>query len=462
MDRTEQLALPARRDWRSPPLRQAIDILTQMADTCLHPLVVLPLFVVGLAGAAVSPVTIGFAVASLLAAEALGSALAAALALERRARLQLNGLLVAVGTRALILFGLASVGTLLQPRRAPLLDLPLVPLALLAGAALLGGFAASLRPEIGDWASPETSLTRLRRRRPLVGALAVVAGALLARGYLSRTDASFPAGWVQLFGAAGLLLAPITLALVVLPSPPPATTPPIGGRAGVTALPDLLVNNLAYGRFVLFRVVYALGALADPFYILYATQELGATGRTAGAYLLTLAVARAAGTAAWRALGARGNNPMVLQLAAFVRLLAPIIALTLPPLLLSATLRERLPGGGATGANLVAFGLVFAAYGVASAGIDLAAPAIQATTTTPRERIAATTATQLALAAAALSAPLGGLVVDRFGFPFLFVAALLAGLAGLLAGGLVDEPGAVVLRAPASERLPARRVRRGE
>ncbi len=159
----------------------------------------------------------------------------------------------------------------------------------------------------------------------------------------------------------------------------------------------------------------------------------------------------------WRGLGNGGGYALVLQLATFARTLAPITALTLPPLLGSATLRDRLPGGDTT--SLVAFGLVFAAYGVASAGLDLATPAIQAAITTPRERVAAATLTHLVLACAALAAFFGGVIVDRLGYGFLFIAALLAGLVALLAGGLVEEPSAVVLRAPQTERLPQRRRR---
>ena len=68
--------------------------------------------------------------------------------------------------------------------------------------------------------------------------------------------------------------------------------------------------------------------------------------------------------------------------------------------------------------------------------------------------------THLALGGAALGALAGGLIADRLGFRFLFIGALVAGLVVLLAGGLVDEPNVVVMRAPPSERFAARRRRR--
>lgn len=449
MDRIERLPLPARREWRGPALGQASELLNGLAAICLHPSIVLPLFFAALA---LSTVTIGRAVALVLAAEALATAVAigAAPALERRAGFRLGGLLGAVGLRALALLALAGAGTLLREEPARLLGLGGV---LLLAAAVGGGAATALRHDTGT--TPAAVLARARARWPLIGALATVVGALLARPFLERAAGSAPDGYIQLFLIAGLLLVPLAIAIFLLQGARDEASEPPAARAVIAAVPGLLVNNLAYGRLAAFRFLYAFAAVADPFYIVYAVRELGATGRAAGGYLLIFALARAAAIVVWRAVGAGVGNKMVLQLAAFVRLLAPITALTLPRLLGSATLRDRLPGGGS--ASLVAFGLVFVAYGIASGWLDLAGPAIEAGTTTPRERGAAAAVTHLALAVAAFTALLGGTIVDRYGYGFLFIAALLTGLAALLASGLVEEPGAVVLRAPQSERLPARR-----
>lgn len=451
-------AVPARRDWRTPALGRVVEALTRAVDGCLHPIVVLPLFIAFLTP---SIVAIGRAIAIILAAEMLGAAVGAAVAaalLERRPALRLGASLTATILRALALLALAGVGTgaLAPPAGRPLLD---TCLALLAGAAVFGGFAAPLRPESAGGVGGLVTRGGGRSGWPLVGALATVAGALIARPYLARIDDFLrdPYGtvWSQLFLIGGLLTILVAIAAALIRAP--GTAGMVGARhGGLLAIPELLINNLAYGRFVFFRALYALGTIADPFYIIYATRELGGSGRTAAGYLLVLAIARAAGVVLWRTMGT-GNN-LILQLAAFVRLLAPITALTLPPLLGSATLRDRLPGGG--GANLVAFGAVFVAYGIASVGFDLAAPTIQAGMTTPRERAAAVTVTSLALAAVAPIALLGGVVIDRLGFPFLFIVALMVGLGGLFAGGLIEEPGAVTLRAPVGERLPQRRRRR--
>lgn len=449
-ERTERLALPAGRSWRNPALGQAADALAAMADMCVHPLVVLPLFIAGLTD---STVTIGLAIALVVAATALGYPLA--IALEHRALLQFGGLMSALGLRALAFFLLAGAGLTIGANQARYLGITLI---VLSAAALFGGFAAPLRLELASGASPESPLSSLRGRWVFISALAAIGGALLARLVLARADLRFPGPFVQIFLLAGVILTLATLCAVLMQLPTRASPPDGRGLlAQLSTYVDLLINNLAYGRLVFFRLLYAAGAIADPFYIVYATRELGATWRTAGAYLVTYAVARAAAAPLWRALGLQAGNRMVLQLVTFVRLLAPITALTLPPLLGSATLRDRLPGGGAT--NLVAFGVVFAAAGMASAGLDLAAPVIQASITTPRERGAAAAVMHLALGGAALGALLGGLIADRLGFAFLFIITLVVGLGTLLSGGLVDEPALVIMRPPPSER-PAPRRRR--
>lgn len=449
-------ALPRARAWYVPLFGGVAEVLARLAEICLNPLIVLPLFFGVLDGTYVG---VGVAVAVVLAAGAVGGALAGPLQVERWPRLRLYALVVAVIVQAIVLLVLARQGPKLAFPRPALGGWPLVWLGVVA---LGGGFAGVLRAAAAGIVRPEGSWRTRWGRWVVLGVLGTLVGGWLARNALAREADLYPDGFTRLFGLAGvaflataLLLAALVILQRITASAPIAPPTGPGSSFDPLALPDLLVNNLAYNRYIVFRILYALGALADPFYILYAARELGASNRAIAAYLLALAVARAVGTLGWRAVSIGAGNPMVVQLAAFVRLLAPITALTLPPLLGSATLRDRLPGGEAT--SLVAFTIVFVAWGAANAGLDLAAPAIQAAITTPRERPAATIATGLILAISAIALPIGGLIADRLGFSLLFIAALVAGVATLLVGGLVDEPGAIVVRAAPTDRAVMRR-----
>jgi hypothetical protein len=456
MDTTKQLpaprelAPPRLRRWPAPLFGGIAEVLTRLADVCLHPLIILPLF---FAVSSDTNVEIGRAVALILAAGALAGAVTSPLAGDRWPKLRLLTLVVVTGAQALLLLGLARAGDWLTTNHAGLASGPLV---VLIAAAACGGCAGIMRLGAARIVRAEGSWRTRWGRWTVLGIIGTLAGGYLARRELVRTAGAFPEGYTRLFAIAGFAtLAACAVLALVLVLEWRERGPLAPGRPELLVVPELLSNNLAYGRFVFFRVLYACGALADPFYIIYATRELGAGVRAAAAYLVTLVVARAVTTLAWRALSIGSGNPMVLQLATFVRLLAPITALTLPPLLGSATLRDRIPGGDTT--NLVAFGIVFAAWGAASAGLDLAAPAIQSALTTPRERGAAHFVTGVALAITTLALPLGGLIADRLGFSFLFIAALVIGLGTLLAGGLIDEPGVFVLRPAPNERPVLRR-----
>lgn len=446
MERTNQLALPATRSWRNPALGLAIDLLTALADVCLQPLVIVPLFIVALTD---SLVVAGVAVALMLAAREFAHPLA--VGLERYTLLRLGGLIGALGLRALALFILASAGLVLAGQGGPYRT---VALLLLTASGLLAGVAATIRREPASSSPATARLAGDRARRLLVGNAAAILAALAARGLLARADLRLTGSYTHLFLLGGLLLTGATLAAVLL-QPVAREASRRDPRAHLATLVSLLMDNFAYNRLLVFRTLYQLGALADPFYILYATRELGGDGRAIGGYLLALVVAQAATGFVWRLLGLQGGQRIVLQLAAFIRLLAPIAALTLPPLLGSATLRERLPGGATT--SLTAFGLLFVALGAARAASDLALPALETAITTPRERPVATIVSHLVAGVAAAAIVVGGLIADRLGFPFLFLAALGAGLAALLLSGLMEEPNLVILRSPPPDHPEPRR-----
>lgn len=461
MDQTKQLpapsapALPLTARWHTPILGSVSEVLARLADVCLHPLIVLPLF---FAISGDTALGLGRAIALILAAGFLASACVTPFAGEQWPRWRLIALLVLTLLPALILLGLGRASDWLESNRYALTGRALF---FLVVAAICLGAASTLRLAVVGIVRAEGSWRTRWGRWTVLGIAGTLAGGLIARNSLIALNEPFPAGFTRLFTSAGLalLIAGLCLGTLLALDWRRRTNIP-RTRPDLLAVPELLANNLAYGRFTFFRLLYAAGSLADPFFIVYATRELGASGRTVAAYLVTLVVARAVATLGWRALSITGGNPLVLQLSAFVRLLAPITALTLPPLLGSATLRDRIPGGEAT--NLIAFGVVFAAWGAASAGLDLAAPAIQSALTTPRERPAAQFVTGIALALGTIALPLGGFVLDRTGFSVLFIAALVCGLGTLLAGGLVDEPGVFVLRAAPNERpvLRRRNVRR--
>ena len=120
MDRTKQLpppaapALPFVSRWHAPVLGGVAEILSRLADACLHPVIVLPLF---FAIASDTATGIGRAVALFLAAGFLASALITPLSGERWPRLRLGALVIATALQAFILLGLGRAEEWLATNR---------------------------------------------------------------------------------------------------------------------------------------------------------------------------------------------------------------------------------------------------------------------------------------------------------------------------------------------------------
>src|SRR5436190_23238722 len=86
------LPMPRRRSWFAPLFGGVAEVLARLAEVCLHPLIVLPLFF-GVLGT--TNLSIGGAVAIVLAAGSLGMALAAPFQVDRWPNLRLYTLLAA-------------------------------------------------------------------------------------------------------------------------------------------------------------------------------------------------------------------------------------------------------------------------------------------------------------------------------------------------------------------------------
>lgn len=442
MASTGTLALPAPRARRLRVLAPIIEASRAAAETALTPYVVAPLLFLSLGGSLVATGVVLFLCA---AAGALGSAFATLL---RRAPHAIAVQAALGGVQALALLLLAGATAL--PPTAGGSRLALFAPVLMA-ATLLGNSVAALRAHVARGGA--ASKVRGMQNPLLAGSAGAIVMALLVRAGSSVTDVTTPRAYaLPLILAGAATMAGVLLSLV-LPGPGPSQTDdkvsPVGTLFG------LLADNLAYGRLLLFQIVYQLGSLADPFFIVYATRELNGDARAATGFLLTLVVSRTASILVLRGVTGQLSNRAILQLAAFVRLVASITALTLLPLLGSAVLRERFALG--SGALLTGFAVVFVALGAAGAAVDLATPALIVSITTPREQAAAQLLSRITHGGTSAVFILGGLIADRLGYPFLFIVALIVGLMALLSSGLVDAPGLIVLRQSPDARHEFRR-----
>lgn len=258
------------------------------------------------------------------------------------------------------------------------------------------------------------------------GALAVGAG-LLVRHLLSEKGPPFPVNyaWLFLLGG-GAFLASLGFISAIKEDAEPTSGDRLPWRAYLPQLITLLGRDTDFRLVTLVRLLLGAGGMSTPFYVLYATGELGLSSEAIGFFVSVQVGASVLLGLLMGYLQERAGSKWVIQLATTMGLMAPLGALLIPRLV---------PTRGA--AFLWAYALIFAGLqGVMSAMtlgfmnfvIEIA----------PREERPTYVGLANTLGAALMIYPLlGGLLLARISYPGLFtITALTIGLAILLSARL--------------------------
>jgi MFS family permease len=210
------------------------------------------------------------------------------------------------------------------------------------------------------------------------------------------------------------------------------------------------LTNPTVRRFLTVRLALALAAIADPFYVVYGLRELDLELTAIGYFLAALVGARLLAGPLWSFGLRRRGSRTVLQLAGLCRLLVPLVALLLPYLAETELYRERVTDARVTSAL---FGLVFAVYGLALAGLSAGSFAFLLDAVSPPERSHTFALTNLLLGAVALVPFAGALLVEAYSFETVFLAATLATLTGIFLTGALPDTNVRVRTGAAAWRL---------
>ncbi len=400
--------------------------LLVLADTLLHPTIVLPLFV--------SELTDTYALIGLVPAIAAGAwflpQVLASFVVRGRRRLPWATGASVVRTAAVTL--LAYVGY----RADGLTDAQLLRSFFICYLAyvLAGGFAASPTNDVLVKAVAGERRGRFFAQRALWSGVLAVAAGIVVRAVLGDGPA-FPRNYTLLFLAAAAALTAATFFQARIREPIRLGGAAAGRGRGLRRA-DLFLADPNLRRFLLFRVVLSLAAVVDPFYVVYARRELGASGRVIGFYLLALVLARLLLGPLWRELGRRQGSKAVLQVSALVRLLVPLVALILPYVADTPLYQDRVEDD-----RLLTYGfaVVFVAYGAALAG-QVQGNFAHLLAVAPNELHRGYTAlTNILLAPVAFVTILGGAAIERYGFDRAFLVATLAGLVAVFASGALTD-----------------------
>jgi MFS family permease len=401
-----------------------------LAETLIHPSIVLALFV--------SQTTDSNVLVGLVPAMAAGlwflPQLIGAAVTQGRER-QLPYVFFATLTRTLIIGLLGVIGFLVSSEEPS--NLLLWFFVLYAIYNLAGGFSNVPLLELSARLIPANRRGLFFSQRSFWGGILGFMAGFLVQGILGQED-SFPANFALLFFAAFCALGFATYFTAMMQETQQA---PSGHRqtfASHLAEAPQLFNNSAFRRFLSFRVALSLSAIADPFYVVYVQQQLGAPPEIIGLYIVGMTVARFGSNLIWAKLVDFKGNRFVLQVAALMRLGIPLIALLLPPLFNWDPFLERVPGG--EDSIFYIFGLIFVLYGAALSAQALANLTYVMDVAEPEQRPAYFGLTNTILGFVAFVPVLGGIMVDAFSFEFVFIVTFLIAFAGVVASGLLHEP----------------------
>jgi Major Facilitator Superfamily len=268
------------------------------------------------------------------------------------------------------------------------------------------------------------------------GVLGFMAGFVIQR--ILSAGGAFPTNFAILFFCSFFILSLGAYSAAMMIEPPTTSLRPRGTLLGQLRDAPQFLANIEFRHFLTFRAFLSMAAIADPFYVLFARQELGAPVSIVGIYIAIIAVSQFASNLVWSPLADRRGNRLVLQLAALLRMIIPVIALSLPPLVRWGPIASRVPGGSPT--LYYIFGAVFAFYGIAMSGQNLANMTYMLDIAPDHDRPAYVGLVNTILGVVSFVPVIGGTLVDAFGFQFLFLVAFMITLAGVLASGALHEP----------------------
>ncbi len=180
---------------------------------------------------------------------------------------------------------------------------------------------------------PSTTRGRFFGMRQLCGGLlAFLIGGPLVRWLLSDTSPfAFPYNFaiISLFSLCCYAMAMAVFATVEEPKAP-HVVPAIPFRDAIRAAPQMLRGNALYRRFIWARLCLLIGRIAEPFYIIYITEQLHLPKSTSGSLIAAGAVAAALSNMVWGRLGDRRGMQWLLSFTGGLSIFPPLMMIVAP------------------------------------------------------------------------------------------------------------------------------------
>jgi MFS family permease len=261
-------------------------------------------------------------------------------------------------------------------------------------------------------------------RLSLGGLLSSLAG-FFVRDILDNRP--FPDDFAVLFASAGVVVTAAILSFCLAPEPvAKGTQMKMPFARFLRRGPHLLKTNPSYRMLLIVRVLLSVWSMALPFYIIFATEQLGVDPSDAGVFLSIQMLGFVVSNVLWASLSNKTGNKIVLVLVSAVALVSPILAVA----------SGRLPSGDTT----VLTGVVFFFLGFALSGFRLGETNYMLDVSPDAERPTYLGFMNTLVAPVLLLSMFGGFIIEKTSFEALFLAVMVAAAAALFAALRLEEP----------------------
>ena len=319
-----------------------------------------------------------------------------------------------------------------------------------AAYSFAAGFASVPISSVIAKAMPhEGRLIFFRQRTLWSGVMGVIAGLVVVQ-LLGNGSPPFRREFALIFLAA--TVCQLATAFFISTLREPRRIPEVGAPNPLAILqmaPRAFADS-NYRRFVVFRLFLSLSTLIDPFLIIFAVAQLAVAPATVGGYVIALVVGRIGSAPLWAVFARRHGEKATLQVAALLRLIAPLMALVLPYVAATDLYRERVTDRDALA---MIFGIAFVALGAAIGGQARGNFSYLAEIAPSRLRTVYTGLTNGTLVVIAIAPIAGGLIIDRYGYEALFLTTALISLIAVFASGALTDTHVRTRRSAAAWRL---------
>jgi len=243
-----------------------------------------------------------------------------------------------------------------------------------------------------------------------IGTVTGMIGAGIAARFLQRY--AFPTGYVYCFIAGAIMAFVSWFFLSLTREPADEVLPPkVSQLEYFKGLPAVLRADANFGRFLVGEFLMNASTMATGFLAVYAVQHWGLSDAQAGTYTVSLLVGQAISNLFFGVLADRKGHKIVLEISALSAAFAVAVALIAPtPLVLHASFALA----GCAVAGFYQSGMMVA--------MEFGRPEIRATYIGINSTVRG--------ASAGLAPIFGGWLAATVGYPGLFIAALIFGLAG--------------------------------